>query len=158
MNRPVLGIDPGVNGGATILNAAGQIIFLHPFRPTMTEKDCVLLVWSAVTVLRKEVGNVCYFEKVGVMPHDGKVGAFSFGKINGLIRGALLAYDIEVRLVPPMIWMSRIEGAMTGGSKNVTKNKAKELFPSHADKMTHAVADSVLIALYGWRQMAQETT
>jgi hypothetical protein len=38
---------------------------------------------------------------------------------------------------------------MTKGDKNITKRKAQELFPEI--KITHAIADSLLIAEYGRR-------
>jgi hypothetical protein len=36
---------------------------------------------------------------------------------------------------------------MTKGNKNITKQKAQELFPGI--KVTHAIADALLIATYG---------
>jgi hypothetical protein len=38
---------------------------------------------------------------------------------------------------------------LTGGDKNISKRRAQELFPSL--KITHAVADALLIAEYGRR-------
>jgi hypothetical protein len=43
-------------------------------------------------------------------------------------------------------------GCLTKGDKNVSKRKAQELFPS--TKVTHAIADSMLIAAYG-RKMSK---
>jgi hypothetical protein len=43
-------------------------------------------------------------------------------------------------------------GCLTGGDKNVSKNRALELFPEvdEVKKITHATADALLIGKYGW--------
>lgn len=151
--RPVLGVDPGIEGSTSVLNAVGVPIFVSPFRNDMTEAAAVNMVQLAVDALRREGGNICYFEKVGYIGKrdgkkgDGAKGAFTFGLVNGLVRGAIRALKVEVHLVPPMLWQSRMQ-CLTGGNKNVSKNRAQELFPEI--KMTHAIADGLLIARYGW--------
>lgn len=151
LSSPVMAVDPGVKGAASVLNQQGDPVFIAPFQPNMTESEAVNTVKSATVALQREGGNVCYFEKVGFIRGDGGKGAFTFGLINGLIRGALLTLGIEVRLVPPMLWQSRMQ-CLTGGNKNVSKTRAQELFPQI--KMTHAIADCLLIARYGWQQMS----
>ena len=47
-----------------------------------------------------------------------------------------------------MRWQKYL-GCLTKGDKNVSKAKAQELFPDL--KITHAIADSLLIAEYGRR-------
>ncbi len=42
---------------------------------------------------------------------------------------------------------------MTGGDKNVTKRKAQELFPEI--KVTHAIADALLIGEYARRDIEE---
>ncbi len=54
--------------------------------------------------------------------------------------------------VRPQKWQ-QVMGCMTGGKKNVSKQRALELFPSV--KWTHAKADSALICEYGRRMEAQ---
>jgi len=41
-------------------------------------------------------------------------------------------------------------GCMTKGDKNVSKRRSQELFPQI--KVTHAIADALLIASYGAKQ------
>lgn len=43
----------------------------------------------------------------------------------------------------PRVWQ-KIMGCLTGGDKNVSKARAQQLFPQI--KVTHAIADSLLIA------------
>jgi len=43
---------------------------------------------------------------------------------------------------------------LTGGNKNVSKAKAKELFPG--TKFTHTTADATLIAEFGRRRILED--
>jgi hypothetical protein len=62
---------------------------------------------------------------------------------------ALTAAGIPFTRVRPQIWQKELN-CLTGGQKNITKQRAQELFPSI--KVTHAIADALLIAKYGTQQ------
>lgn len=146
----VLGIDPGVRGGLALLNGEHQLIHVRAFRPDMTEEEFVSIVGQAVRM----AGGAVYLEKVQYIGRradgskDGGQGAFTFGAVYGLIRGAVLANGHRPHYVYPLMWQTRLE-CVSGGVKNVTKARAAQLFPDV--KMTHAIADALLIAEYGWR-------
>ncbi len=150
MLDPVMGVDPGVSGGVAVLRGDGVVLYVQPFRPDMTEKELFGIIFMASMKAR-----VCFFEKVqyiGPRPDQGKrgdggQGSFTFGKINGLLRGMLLGLGVELRDVTPMTWQSYL-GCLSGGNKNVTKRKAQELFPS-VGNITHSTADALLIAQWG---------
>ena len=149
-----MGVDPGTCGAASVLNSRGDPAFVGPFRPGMTEVEAVDLVGSAVIALRKEGGNICYFEKVGFIKGDGGKGAYTFGLVNGLARGAIRAMKVDVRLVPPVLWQSRMQ-CLTGSNKNISRIRAQEIFPALFPKgmfkyEADNIADSLLIARYGW--------
>lgn len=156
----VMGVDPGVRGGVVVLDEAGRPIFLAPFEPKMEDRDLVELLFEAGALLLSQAdifgnaANVCYFEKVGYMRGDGGKGAFTFGKVVGLLRAALLAQKIVIRDVYPALWQAKME-CLTGGNKVVSKKRAQELFPGV--KVTHAIADALLIASYGRLRMLAET-
>ena len=144
---PVMGVDPGVNGGISVLSGEGAVIYVAAFRPDMTEDQLYDVIAPAAAMAK-----ICFFEKVGYMPKDGGKGAFTFGAINGLLRGMLIALKVKRVYVAPMMWQAAL-GCLTGGNKNVSKRRAQDLFP--AVKMTHSVADSLLIAYYGLRRQPQ---
>lgn len=148
----VLGVDPGVKGGMALLRLDGTIASVWTFRPGDDEGLVVSAVGDAVTLLRAYSSLECVFERVGYMPSDGGQGAFTFGAINGLLRGALLALGVRPRYVYPQAWQTELE-CLSGGSKNVTKLRAKQLFPG--EKVTHGSADALLIAEYGRRRLAR---
>lgn len=149
--KAVLGVDPGVEGGMTLLGSNGQPMSVQAIHSKMTEFELTLIVTGIVLLLKNQNSDVCYFENVGYMPGDGGLGVFTFGRITGFLRGALHANGIRPTYVSPQIWQARLE-CLTRGNKNVSKNKAKELFPTV--KWTHNTADSALIAEYGRRQLA----
>lgn len=144
----VIGIDPGVRGGLAILAENGHPLHVQAFDPKMTQKEIVAAVDQAVLVLLQYGGWECWVEKVGYMPGDGGKGANTFGRVDGILRGAVLALKLEMHDVAPMLWQARLE-CLSGGNKNVTKNKALQLFAGRGVKITHATADALLIAEFG---------
>ena len=146
MPAAVLGWDPGVNGGISVLDARGHPIFVQPFRDRMTEIEACRVAWDASDALLKAGGWEAYCEKVHHMTGDGGQGSHTFGYIKGLVRGAFRTKGLILFDVPPQLWQAKLE-CLTGGDKRVSKARAVELFPGI--KITHNVADSLLIALYG---------
>lgn len=146
-----MGVDPGVEGGVSILGEDGHPVQLLPFHSKMTESELVLLMTGAVILLRSLKSDICYFEKVGFIKGDGGKGAFTFGVVNGLLRGALIAQGVRPCYVAPMMWQSRLQ-CLSGGNKNVTKRKAIELYPNCPFKITHNTADALLIGRFGWER------
>ncbi len=145
-------VDPGVRGAISVIDEDGVFRYVRAFDPTMTHFELVQVVEGAVLILHRYDGHEALCERVGYMPGDGGKGAFTFGQVNGLIRGALHALNVAVYDVSPVIWQSHM-GCLSGGNKNVTKNKAIELFGKQGIKITHAVADSMLIAEHGRRKI-----
>lgn len=87
-------------------------------------------------------------EKVQSAPQQGVVSVFTFGSGYGFLRGCLCSLGFAFDEVRPAIWQTKL-GCLTKGDKNVTKAKASQLFP--AVKVTHSVADALLIAEYNMR-------
>ena len=152
----VLGIDPGTKGGLAVLESDGTPLLVTPFYPEMTEMDLA----DAIYVGMLKVSDVIFVEKVQYIGKrrdgrkgDGGQGAFTFGRVSGLISGVILARGIKPRYVQPMTWQGRL-GCATGGNKNISKAKAIELFPGV--KVTHYTADALLIARYGQLLLGHE--
>ncbi|MDE2019160.1 MAG: hypothetical protein KGJ13_02305 [Patescibacteria group bacterium] len=149
----VLAVDPGVHGAVAVLAESGLPVFLEPFRPHMTAEEGVHLLERAHKMAGQN--SIALIEKVGVMPGDGRQGAFTFGRIAGGIEWALLALGARICHVYPAVWQSSL-GCLSGGNKNVTKRKAQELFSGMLPEgcsITHATADALLIAHYGLEKL-----
>jgi hypothetical protein len=78
----------------------------------------------------------------------GVKSAFTFGEGYGRLQMALTALGIPYERIRPAMWQKAM-GCLTKGDKNVSKSRAQELFPSI--KVTHAIADALLIAEHNRR-------
>lgn len=144
-----MGIDPGVNGGIAVISSDGWPLFLKGFKGKMSQRELVAVVKEAAMVLSQMDSQYCFIEKVGFIKGDGGKGANTFGRVDGLLRGTALTLGLTVYDALPFMWQSRLN-CLSGGNKNVTKRRAKELYPFERN-ITHATADALLIAEYGRR-------
>jgi hypothetical protein len=138
----VLGLDPGWSGGVALLDDFGSIAEYHGFS-TMTESEIIEVMNRMVAH-----ASVCYIEKVHSMPRQGVASSFKFGMIYGLLRG-LIVGRVRMIEITPQAWQKSL-GCLTKGDKNISKAKAQQLFPGI--KITHATADALLIAYYGYQK------
>jgi crossover junction endodeoxyribonuclease RuvC len=142
-----IGIDPGANGAIAWIDERGK---------SCVEKmpDTLQDLWELVVSISLNAGTGglgvrAYLEAVSSSPQMGVVSSFSFGRGYGNLEMALTAAGIPFERVRPQVWQKAM-GCMTKGDKNISKQKAQELFPDK--KVIHATADALLIALYGTKQ------
>jgi hypothetical protein len=148
MSTVYVGVDPGASGGIAVLWPNGPETHKMP----ATEADLLCLMHDiAIRVAEEGMTIMAAIEKV----HGGGArrmtpnSAFTFGMGYGGLRMAVLAASIPFREVTAQRWQKDM-GCMTGGDKNVSKAAAQRTFP--AIKVTHAIADALLIAEYLRRQ------
>lgn len=146
MTRLYIGVDPGKSGGVAFIRGTERRAVKMP----AVDHD----LWDLL------VGNdpaTVVIEKVASSPQMGVKSAFTFGQSAGLIRGVCIAAGLQMEYVAPSRWQ-RYFGLITKGGKigrdstakkNRNKSKARELFPEL--KITHAIADALLLAEYGKR-------
>jgi len=135
-----IGIDPGMSGGAALIDHQGDVVDVIAFRK-FTDHDvaATLKEWA-------EYGNVCAkIEKVHAMPKQGVSSTFKFGRSFGFLIGCLTALGIPFDYVIPNRWQKAL-GCQTRGDKNISKARAQRQWPEQ--KITHAIADCLLIAEY----------
>lgn len=137
-----IGIDPGMSGGISFHPEAGD-----PWAIKMPETDYDLLDALKLTWPNNanEWSPVALLEQVASRPGQSSVATFKFGQGYGKLEMALCAAGIPYQRITPQKWQKAL-GCLTKGDKNVSKRRAQELFPSI--KVTHALADSLLIGLY----------
>jgi hypothetical protein len=147
MSRITIGIDVGASGAIAWIDERGK---------SCVEKmpDTLQDLWELVVSISLNAGTGglgvrAYLEAVSSSPQMGVVSAFSFGRGYGNLEMALTAAGIPFERVRPQVWQKAM-GCMTKGNKNISKQKAQELFPDK--KVIHATADALLIALYGTKQ------
>lgn len=137
-----LGIDPGTSGAIAALDEDGQ---LQTCKLSHTSHDVASFL--VLTLSRESAyigdGGFALLEKVASSPQMGVRSSFTFGRSLGFLEGLLVAYGIPFDRIAPGVWQRKL-GCLSGGDKRITKAKAQELYP-HV-KITHAVADAVLLA------------
>jgi crossover junction endodeoxyribonuclease RuvC len=141
MSEWIIGIDPGKSGGIAAISDTGEVASVAKL--AQTERD----IGQALEDMSAAAG-FAYIERVSSSPQMGVKSAFTFGQSYGFLRGCLYAAGIPFEEVAPAKWQ-RSMGCLSKGDKNVTKAKAQQLFPGI--KVTHAIADALLIAEYGRR-------
>lgn len=132
-----IGIDPGKSGGIAVITTDGAA---YAYRMPETDRDLLDLLGD----IGAEV-SCAMLEQVHAMPGQGVTSTFTFGRGFGKLEMALCAARIPFELVTPQKWQKAL-GCLTKGDKNVSKAAAQRLFP--ALKVTHAIADALLIAEY----------
>jgi crossover junction endodeoxyribonuclease RuvC len=133
----VIGIDPGRSGAAVVYDGTTTALI----RLSETERD----IWDFIDQHSSGELPRALLERVHSMPGQGVASSFRFGECYGFLRGCLIAAGVPFRTITPQKWQRRL-GCLSRGDKNVTKAKAQELFPDL--KITHAIADALLIAYH----------
>jgi hypothetical protein len=142
-----IGIDPGKNGAIAFIPTDAKP-WVVGFKDA-TDKDIFEAVRDCVIYADGEkVETVAFLEQVASSPQMGVKSAFTFGEGFGKLVMLLTALEIPFERVRPLKWQTAMQ-CMTGGDKNVSKRRAQELFPEI--KITHAIADALLIAEYARR-------
>ncbi len=151
MSRITIGVDPGASGAIAWIDERGKSC-VEKMPDTL--QDLWELIRDITNFPRSTIDGrkyKAYIEQVSSSPQMGVVSAFSFGRGYGNLEMALTAAGIPFERVRPQVWQKALN-CLTKGSKNVTKQRAQELFPNI--KCTHAVSDALLIAEYGKRTQA----
>jgi crossover junction endodeoxyribonuclease RuvC len=151
----VIGIDPGLSGAIALLRSNGELLLED--MPILDVAKKVIDEHQLASILDRlgsvEPGTVVYLERVGVRPGEGPVGAFTFGRGYGLIRGVCIANFLRIEDVTPAAW-KKAQGVK--GEKDVSRERASQLLPRHAHlwprKKDHGRAEAALIAVHGTQQ------
>jgi crossover junction endodeoxyribonuclease RuvC len=136
----IIGVDPGLSGGVAAFIDGEAIAWKMPD----TEKG----IYDLFVGLSQPA--FALIERSQAYPKMGVSGAFNYGTNYGFLRGCLISCGIPFEEVAPAKWQ-KVMRCQSAGDKNVTKQKAQQLFPKL--KITHATADALLIAEYARRQM-----
>ncbi len=142
-----LGIDPGHSGGLALVSSDSAQAWKMP------ESEL-----GTATLLRELLPQIHLAMLEAVTPmgigRDSKVkqglgSTWKFGQHYGFLRGLLQGLNIPFATVRPQVWQPALgiekRGTKSGTEhKNATKDRAQSLWPEI--KMTHAIADALLIA------------
>lgn len=155
----ILGIDPGQSGGLAFIAPDGLATtgLITAVKMPETERDIFLLIYERHIrfAIIEKVGPARGKNEDGSSRKQGVSSAFTFGQSYGFLRGLLVALEIPFQEVHPLTWQREFGLIVRGAKltqtqrKNRNKQKAENLFPDM--KITHAIADALLLAEYGRR-------
>lgn len=139
--RYFIGVDPGASGSICAINESAfpVLTFALKDRTDVDIKEALTMMMGA------ELPMSGVLERVHAMPKQGVSSTFKFGSSFGSLGAHLVWAGIRFELVSPHKWQQSL-GCLSRGNKNVTKRKAQEMFPTL--RVTHAIADGLLLALY----------
>lgn len=144
----VIGIDPGVDGGACVIPATGMNIRVYQFK-NQSLRDIVKMFQHELTD-----PAIMFVEKVGVRPGQGAKAMFTFGKGVGHLEAIAACYSTPLYEVEPKAWQKGLGLGGTGLSyvdrKKMFKRKAEQWFPHLNVNLSNA--DAILIAHYAWQR------
>ena len=151
----VFGIDPGVSGALSIYEnkKLKEVIDM----PTMSEgkKNKKQINAAQLSLEIKQRINASsetavVIEHVTAMPGQGVTSMFNFGQSFGVIKGICSALTLPIYFVRPVKWKKHFN--LIGSSKDASRTKAIELFPSFSNDMAKKKdankADAILIGRY----------
>jgi crossover junction endodeoxyribonuclease RuvC len=133
-----IGVDPGRSGAIVALDENGKMVRVQ--RNDGTERD----IFNSLCGF-ESADLFAIIERVHSMPRQGVSSSFKFGVSYGFLRGCLVGARIPFEERTPQQWQ-KVMGCMSHGDKNVTKQRAQQIFPS--EKIIHQTADAFLIAEY----------
>ncbi len=159
----ILGIDPGLTGALALYDAAADTLAVYDMPIINLAKGKTRRMGvdeygfaRLIDALLKEQAFDVLIERVGPRPQEGAVGAFSFGRQYGTLRGVCAAHFLRMDVVEPSVWKRRLA---VPADKDAARQRASELLPRHSGfwplKRDHGRAEAALIALYGSKQERQ---
>jgi crossover junction endodeoxyribonuclease RuvC len=151
----ILGIDPGIHGGAGIVHItdgeAPQLldaIDLPVVGVGAKERINVLALRDWIRAYQPDHAAI---ERAQAMPRQGASSGFKYGRAVGAIEGVLTACEIPLTIIEPTAW-KKIHH-LRGDDKEASRLRALQLFaPAYAllaRKKDHGRAEAALIALAG---------
>lgn len=166
MTGIVIGIDPGISGGISIIwLETGKIV--GAVMPTIKEKgknrlDSLSIFGSLRVHSIRDVVRLVVIERVGSQPTDGHMQAFKFGFnvgiLHGIVQGLALPLDDTVT---PQRWQKAILGSFAPGeSKAASVAFCRRRWPGlsllptpRCTKPSDGIADAACIAEFARRQV-----
>lgn len=149
----ILGIDPGLSGALALLDVDGSLEVVD--MPTLQLKKRVIDEYALARIIDDWAGRVreVWLEQVATRPGEGAVGAFTFGRGYGLLRGICAANFLTIIDVTPQTWKRALR---VPAEKDGARAAASRVFPRHAGMWARVKddgrAEAALIARHGMNE------
>jgi len=123
----IVGIDPGNNGGISLLHGSELVYADHLPIVGKTLSGHLLNNWFAD--IEPDTPAMVVVEQVHAMPKQGVSSTFNFGKAVGIIEGVIAARGLPLVWVTPQRWKKQMG---VTADKNTSRQLAINLWPDQA--------------------------
>jgi hypothetical protein len=170
----IVGIDPGLTGGIAIIPVyAFHRTVAYPFSKfTLSDISSLLFDFRhGISEFYEDTACEIYIEQPSLNPYlpgpsrkmRNSQSFWKLGRSLGQLEGVCYAHGYQPTMINPRKWQNYLN-CSTGSNKKITHKLANQVFAfmsverkngNQRSLVTHAVADALLIALYGYLQVAQ---
>lgn len=130
----IIGIDPGMGGGISVITEAGIQVFDVPLKNGKKDKK-VYDVHGMAELLRPYRGRktIICIEQVHAMPGQGVTSMFGFGRGLGLWEGISAGLNFQVEIITPQSWKKQWADELLMGP--IDKPEILDLTPQELKKL-----------------------
>lgn len=159
----IVGIDPGLYGAIAVLNGDDLTIHDMPILAAGTGGknivDHAAMAMIVDGIHKLGAPDLVAIEEVGARPKEAASRSFAFGKGVGILIGVFAAHFAPLRFITPAAWKRGMRIA-SGSDKDVSRQRASEIFPRHAASWRRVKddgrAEAALIAEYARQLIMRE--
>ena len=159
MYEVIVGIDPGLKGGLSILLLTdnGSLV-PDSTRSISYGLDEYLRELNEIAITSCNNGVLVAIEQVHSMPKQGVASTFKFGEQFGILKGLCMGIGVKFITITPQEWKRGL--GLLHQDKDASIALAKKLFPganlrpsARCRKDSDGMAESLLIAEYARRKL-----
>lgn len=156
MSDVIVGIDPGVKGGAGIIDESGTFPSIegvsNPYSFSGKEMTEIGKWFKAIDSSDEITVIKVYLEKIGARPKDrNQLKQFAvLHKHYSALTGIIAFMGWKCTEVSPDLWQGKLQ-CRSGSDKTILMARAVHLHPE-IKLITPSTQDGILIAHYGWRE------
>lgn len=152
----ILGIDPGLNGGAAVIDVSGPRprLLAAIDLPTHGEGAKRRVDASAFHAwIAKLAPDEAFIERAQAMPDQGASSGFIYGRAVGTAEACVACAGVPLTIVEASVWKRQAGLSGGPGGKESARQRAIQTFPegsgAFARKKDHQRAEAALIAKHG---------
>lgn len=159
--KPVayIGADPGLSGAIALYvpstNGGAPAIEVYDAPVHEIDGKRQLDLWRLAGMVASWAKGfdvkITMVERVHAMPGQGVTSMFNFGFAAGALQQSIVSAGLPMTLISPATWKAIL--GLRGGNKDMSRQLASRLFPTHAHlwarKKDDGRAEAVLLAYYG---------
>lgn len=160
MCEVIVGIDPGLKGGLSILqlSANGSLVPYAARSIPYDLNEYLYELQDAIAISSHNNGVLVAIEQVHSMPKQGVASTFKFGEQFGILKGMCMGLGVKFTTITPQEWKRGL--GLLHQDKDASIALAKKLFPwvdlrpsTRCRKDSDGMAEALLIAEYARRKL-----